>query len=144
MNYKELKEKQGKEVNDFLNKYSFFAFSEEQFKDGCKKLNLDAEKDLNKLVKIVGGGYLLKEHKDEYVALFNKIHKEIEQAIKEDKTGLDFCYSMFAYELANHEYGYTYELEDTLYALDLTLERINKEPNLKAGLEKALAKYKED
>ena len=50
MDYKELKEKQGKEVNDFLNKYSFFAFSEEQFKDGCKKLNLDAEKDLNKFL----------------------------------------------------------------------------------------------
>ena len=69
---------------------------------------------------------------------------KLEQAIKEDKTGLGFCYSMFAYELANHEYGYTYELEDTLDALDLTLERINKEPNLKAGLDKALAEYKED
>ena len=144
MDYQELKEKQGKEVNDFLNKYSFFAFSEEQFKDGCKKLNLDAEKDLDKLVETVGGGYLLKEHKDEYIALANKINEEIEQAIKEDKTGLGFCYSMFAYELANHEYGYTYELEDTLDALDLTLERINKEPNLKAGLDKALAEYKED
>lgn len=144
MDYKELKEKQGKEVNDFLNKYSFFAFSEEQFKDGCKKLNLDAEKDLNKLVEIVGGGYLLKEHKDEYIALSKKIAKEIEDEIKKDETGLNFCYSMFAYELANHEYGYTYEVEDTLDALDLTLNKVMQTPNLKAGLEKALAEYKED
>ena len=50
---------------------------------------------------------------------------------------------MFAYELANHEYGYTYEVEDTLDVLDLTLNRVMQTPNLKAGLEKALAEYKE-
>lgn len=144
MDYKELKDRQGKELNDFLNKYSFFAFSEEQFKDGCKKLNLDAEADLDKLIEIVGGGYLLKEYKDDYIALAKKIHEEVEEEIKKDTTGLGFIYSMFKYELANHEYGYTYELEDTLDALDLTLERINKEANLKAGLDKALAEYKED
>lgn len=143
MKYKELKDKQGKEVNDFLEKYCFFAFNEEQFKDGCKKLNLDEEKDLSKLVQIVGGGYLLKEKQDDYIKLANKIAEEIEEEIRKDKTGLGFCYSMFSYELANHEYGYTYELDDTLDALDLTLERINKEANLKAGLDKALAEYKE-
>ena len=33
---------------------------------------------------------------------------------------------MFSYELANHEYCITYDIEPTLDALGLTLDEINK------------------
>ena len=35
---------------------------------------------------------------------------------------------MFAYELANHEFGLTYDLSETLDALGMTLSGIKKEP----------------
>jgi hypothetical protein len=51
---------------------------------------------------------------------------------------------MFLYELANHEYCITYDLEDTLDALALTVDEINADPRLLHGLEKALKQYLKD
>ena len=45
---------------------------------------------------------------------------------------------MFYSELNNHEYGYTKELDDTLDALDLTIDDINNNKNLKNGLSLAI------
>ena len=61
----------------------------------------------------------------------------MKEAIASDPTGEGFIKDMFLYELANHEYCITYELDDTLYALDLTLEEIEKDPRLKLGLQLA-------
>ena len=69
--------------------------------------------------------------------------EEQKKLIEEDTTGDGFIYSMFKYELANHEYGYTYDLEDTLRALGLTYEEVQEKPNLKKGLERALEDYKD-
>jgi hypothetical protein len=49
---------------------------------------------------------------------------------------------MFLYELANHEYTYTNDLEDTLSALDLTPDDINSNKALKKGLQKAVTELK--
>ena len=63
--------------------------------------------------------------------------KERDEAIAADKTGDGYIYEMFLCELRNHEYGYTYELDDTLEALGLTYEEIEKDKRLLHGLEKA-------
>lgn len=44
---------------------------------------------------------------------------------------------MFCYELANHEYGYTYDLDPTLDALGLTIEEVRQNERLLHGLEEA-------
>lgn len=41
---------------------------------------------------------------------------------------------MFQFELINHEYGYTHELDDTIEALDLTKKQIRENKALKNGL----------
>ena len=51
---------------------------------------------------------------------------------------------MFLYELANHEYCITYDLEDILDALCLTVDEINADKRLLRGLEKALSQYLKD
>lgn len=51
---------------------------------------------------------------------------------------------MFLYELANHEYGYTGELEDTLDALGYTAEDINADKRLLHGLERATKRIMEE
>ena len=49
----------------------------------------------------------------------------------------DFAYDMFRYELANHEYGYTYDTDDTVEALGLTYDEIDADPKLKDAFERA-------
>ena len=54
MNYQEMKKTVQKKYDDFLKEFAFFAFSNEQFKEGEKKLNAGPD---NKLVRIYGGGF---------------------------------------------------------------------------------------
>lgn len=139
MKYLKLKEKHQKEVNDFP---FGFAFSNEQFKDMMKKFGLK-EKDTDKIYSIGAGGYIRKTDSEAMHNMFKKHREEIENEIKNDKDGTGFIYEMFRYELSNHEYCVTYDIEPTLDALGLTLDEINKHQNLVMGLKKALDEYKD-
>lgn len=138
MKYLKLKEKHQKEVNDFP---FGFAFSNEQFKDMLKKFGLK-EKDTDKIYSIGAGGYIRKTDSEAMHNMFKKHREEIENEIQNDKDGTGFIYEMFRYELSNHEYCVTYDIEPTLDALGLTLDEINKNQNLVKGLKKALDEYK--
>ena len=146
LSYKEMKDNHSKEYEEFSKDKVFYAFSDEQFKDGMQKLGLDADKeeDLKKIVHFFSGCYALKSEAPNLEKLLQSFTERQKKLIEEDKTGDGFIYSMFKYELANHEYGYTYELDDTLDALGLTYKEIQEKENLKHGLEKALADYKEE
>lgn len=67
--------------------------------------------------------------------------RERNEAIKADVTGEGFIYQMFADEMADHEYGYTGDLEEVLEAVGMTLEEIANNPALSAGLIKAKRRY---
>ena len=64
----------------------------------------------------------------------------MEAAISDYKTGDVFIYQMFLYELDNHEYGYTGDSEETLDALDYTMEQVQADARLLHGFEKARKK----
>ena len=131
--YDEIKEKHQKIVNEFPMK---FAFSDEQFNQGTKELGLDP-KDTDKVVSIGGGGFIRKSDAEEFSKMWDELRKEHNDLIKADKTGEGYIKDMFVSELENHEYAYTYELDDTLDALELTREQINNSPALNHGLELA-------
>lgn len=116
-----------------------FAFSNEQFEEMMRKWGLNVQKkaDLAKIYSIGYGGYIQKKDADLLHTTRLRHAKEMEEAIAEDKTGEGFIYEMFLYELNNHEYGYTWNTEDTLDALDYTAEEVLNDPRLKRGLEKA-------
>ncbi len=135
--YQNLKNKQQRQFNEFP---IFFAFSDEQFKVGMKKLGLE-EKDKDKICFIGAGGYIKKENKKQFEELFECFEKEKKQAIEQDKDGTGFIKDMFYYELGNHEYIITYDLSDTLAALDLTIEDVEKSNTLKKGLKLAKKQY---
>ena len=97
--------------------------------------------DTDKICSIGGGCYILKADKDALIALINKTATEQKNAIAADTTGDGFIFDMFVYELANHEYCITYDLEDTLDALGLTAEQINADKRLTHGLNKAIKHY---
>jgi hypothetical protein len=143
MNYKELKQKQKKEIDLFFENYGFFAFSKMQFADGMQSLQLDAAQDLYKICRVMSGGYLLKDQAQKFANLLDSHKREASTAIAADLSGMGYIKSMFFYELSNHEYCYTHELGNTLAALDLTLAEIEKNPALKTGLKLALAEYNE-
>lgn len=137
--YNEMKERQAKEFNEFPIE---FAFDDKQFKKAMEELGLN-ENDTDKITGIGAGGFIRNSDLESYKDM-NKRHKEeLKQAIENDKTGEGFIKGMFESELANHEYGYTYDLTDTLVALGLSEKDINSNKNLQNGLNLALSKYKE-
>ena len=131
--YQILKEQQQKEFNKLP---IVFAFSKEQFKEAMKKLNLQ-ETDINQIVALSGGGYIKKTDIPKYQDLITRHKKEIEEKISEDKTGDGFIKDMFLYELINHEYGYTREIDETLNALGISIYELKDNNRLLAGLELA-------
>lgn len=139
MKYLKLKQKQQKEVNDFP---FGFAFSKEQFKDMMKQFGLK-EKDTDKIYSLGAGSFVKKTDAEAMHDMFKRHREEIENEIKNDKDGTGFIYEMFRYELSNHEYCVTYDIEPTLDALGLTLDEINKHQNLVMGFKKALDEYRD-
>lgn len=135
--YRDMRRKQQEEVNNFPMK---FAFGDEQFKKMLAEWKLSMN-NLEKIVSLGGGGYMLKTDVENYRNMRNRHSEEMKQAIEKDKTGDGFIYDMFICELANHEYGYTGEVEDTLEALGLTIDEINGNPAMKHGFEKACSKF---
>ena len=133
--YMELKNKIQKEVDEFP---MGFAFSNEQFEKMKEELGV---KEDNELLSIGAGGFIRKTDKEAFNELFNNKAKRIDEAIAEDKTGEGFIKDMFLYELANHEYCITYDLEDTLYALDLTYDEVMNDERLLRGLTLAKNEY---
>ena len=114
-----------------------FAFSNEQFAEMMKGWGLDPDKDTDKIYRIPGGGFVQKKDHTLLHETMDRHQKEIEEAIEADVDGTGFVYEMFLYEMDNHEYGYTGDLEDALEALGMTIEEIDGSEKLKAGLEKA-------
>lgn len=136
--YYELKSKIQKEFDEFP---FGFAFSNEQFEKMKKELGV---KDNSELISIGAGGYIRKTDEKALDELINGKEKRIKKEIEKDLTGEGFIKDMFLYELANHEYCITYELDDTLDALDLTYEEVMKDPRLKLGLQLAKQEYLEE
>ena len=136
--YQQLKHKQQAEVNSFP---LAFAFSDKQFEESMLKLGLKPT-DTHKIVSIGYGGFMRKSDAKDFEEMMRRHKKEIAKAIADDKNGSGFVKDMFAYELANHEYGYTGDLEDTFNALNLTMDRVKKDPKLLKGLNLALKRYR--
>jgi hypothetical protein len=131
--YLVMKKKHQSDYNEFVTKYAFFAFSNEQFAKGMAKLNLK-NGDESKLYSTGNGMYYLKERSKEIHDMMDAHDKELWDNIHADETGEGFCFDMFDYELSNHEYCITYDITSTLDALCLTLEDIEKYSQLDEAL----------
>ena len=115
--YLEMKKKHSDQLNSFP---MFFAFNQQQFDEGMRKLGL-RETDFDKICSIGGtGGYIRSSDRVAFIEMNQKIKQERTAAIAADETGEGFIYDMFLYELKNHEYGYTWDETDTLEALGYT------------------------
>ena len=134
--YKEMIARHQKEVDNFP---FIFAFSVKQLEEGKKQMGIQSNSEL---LSIGAGGFIRKTDEAAMTEMFDRQRKEQEDNIAADKTGEGFIKGMFAYELANHEYCVTYDLEDTLDALGMTLDEVNGNPALANGLKLALKRYR--
>ena len=133
--YSTLKQRHQQEVNDFP---FFFAFSNEQFEEGMARFGLTPN-DTNKIYKYGStGGFYLRTDAPRLREMCDRHEKERQEAIDADTKGNGYIYQMFLYELANHEYGYTGDVSDTLDALGLTAEEVADSKPLSHGLNKAI------
>lgn len=133
--YQALSEKHQREFNKLP---LGFAYSDKQFNEMMLKWGLHPKKDLDKLIRIPGGGFIQKKDLQLLKDVTRKNNQEMQAAIDNDPDGTNFIYEMFYYELCNHEFDYTRELDDTLYSLGYTLKDIQTNPKLKNGLKKAM------
>jgi hypothetical protein len=134
--YLEMKARHQKEVEAFP---MAFAFNNEQFKEGMEKLGFDV-KDTQKVLSIGGGGFIRRSDSDAYSAMFERINAEETEARKND----DYLFQMFAYELSNHEYCYTWDLTDTLRSLGLTLEEVRANAQMNNALCRAIDEARQE
>lgn len=98
---------------------------------------LDPERDLSQICRVEGGGFIQKKDVGLLRNTVKQCDTELKKAIAEDKTGDGFIYELFLCELADHEYSYTGEYDDTLDALGYTWEGVQKDKRLLRGLKKA-------
>ena len=135
MNYVEFKEKRQKEVNELP---MYFAFSDKQFNDLMVKLGYDDENVfLNDIMSIGGGSIILKKDKELFMNTFDRIDKELTENLKND----EFIESAFEYELGNHEYCITYDISETLDALDISYDEYQNNERIQKIAKKAIKKY---
>ena len=132
--YTELKNKHQREVDDFP---FGFAFSQQQFDEMMIERFGLAPEDTDKIYSIGGGGYIRKSDADAMHEMFERHAQEREVAIRENKD--DYLYHMFNYELANHEYSYTGDFEDTLDCLGLTISDIYADEKMLDAWHRAIA-----
>lgn len=135
--YAEMKTRHQERVNALPLK---FAFSMQQFREMMESWGL-TENDTDKIYKMGGGGFYRREDSQLIFNTFEENEIEMKAAISNDLDGSGFVKDMFRYELANHEYCITYDLEPTLDALGFSADDVNASPALLNGLRLARKEY---
>lgn len=133
--YRELKEAKTKLYNDFANDniYWIFVSTEQELAEELKKLGLKREDVLS----IGMGGYLIKEALNDYKQLLKELGNTWDDIKDDDALLLD----AFKYELWNHEFVVTYDVEPTLEVFNITLEEVQKDQRISRILKEAINQY---
>ena len=141
--YREIEKKIQDIISDVPIRY---AFGQEQFDKnvigyfGFKSMDEAHEK----LYGNGYGGYYLRTDSNTIKETWDKVHKMKEEAIEQDKDGTGYIYDMFYFELGNHEYQITLDLEPTIEACGLTINGINDNEILLKSLKQARADFMQD
>lgn len=131
--YKQMKERHQKEVNALP---IMFAFSDEQFKEGMRKLGLEPT-DYDKIYSLGAGGYYRREDSDMIHDCFKRHNQEMKEAMQDE----EFATGAFRYELANHEYCITMDSSDAIHAVGLSMEEVQNSEMLSRALANAEREY---
>lgn len=134
--YAVMKDAQQKEYNEFCKGKVFYAFNEEQFNEGMKRLGLTPD-DTDKIYRDPYGCYILRSQAPARAALVKRLNSEMDEHLKD----YGFLKSAFRCELANHEYCVTYDYEDALNALGMTFCEVKSNKVMYKALLEAKEEY---
>lgn len=127
MMYREFKEMKQKEFNALP---TMFAFSMKQLEEQLNKFGATKDEIVN-----LGAGMFMRK-KDVY--LLDSWEARTEAMEKELMKNDDFVLDAFLYELRNHEYIITYDVDDTLEVFGLDRESVRNDKRLLSILNKAV------
>lgn len=130
--YRQMQERHQKEMNSFP---IAFAYSDQQFDDGMRRLGLDPS-ETDKVVSVFYGAFIRKEDHDALMEMFERHSKEERDAFIKNED--DWAYHAFRYELANHEYSYTGDYEPALEACGFDLDELKQYPDLVVAFRRAM------
>lgn len=130
--YRQMQERHQKEMNGFP---IAFAYSDQQFNDGMRRLGLDPS-ETDKVVSVFYGAFIRREDRNALMEMFERHSKEERDAFIKNED--DWAYHAFRYELANHEYSYTCDYEPALEACGFTLEELKQYPDLVVSFRRAM------
>lgn len=99
----------------------FYAFSKDQFAEGCKKLAVEIPKE--ELCSIGFGGFILKKDFPQWEKYLDDSAKAREEFLSDYGNLVE----AFRYELANHEYIVTYDHTEAWNALGLDYDSATKD-----------------
>ena len=102
MNYREYKEAKQKSVNELP---IFWAFSNEQFKEGMEARGLTVD-DTDQIYALGAGGYYLRKDADVIRAFFMK-----KDGLRKMMRAPVFAEEAFYDEMCNHEYGINWQAD---------------------------------
>ena len=129
--YLNLKSKHEKEMNAFP---MAFAFSNKQFEEAKKKLNVFSN---DELLSIPGGGMIRKTDNAAFTKMYFDMNEESSKAMEDD----EYLYEGILYELGNHEFCITYDPDDTLRCFSLTKDEVDKDERLSRIFTTARGQY---
>ncbi len=131
MTYQEMKNRHQEEFNALP---LMAAFDMRQFEEGKRRLGVIND---DELLNYGYGCFIRKVD----MPRFNEHSERTAAERKAAMQDFSFCVGMFEYEMANHEYGYTRNISDTLGACGLTADEINADKMLQKALNTAIKNY---
>lgn len=138
MTYQDFKLAQEKEVNEFTSKYCFWAFGQDQLNKKLAELGITEEELQEKYIGFHGGA-MRADKANDYLELLKRHFNQLQEHLKD----ADFALAAFKYELASHEYGYTYDETPSLRVLGLSARDVADNEVLRNAFVKAVQDIKE-
>ena len=94
------------------------------------------------VVSLGGGMYILKKNYPNLKELFDNQAQELNAALESDVTGEEFIREAFEYELSNHEWILSGDIEPALTEIGLSYEALRTDQRFATGLELAKEKIR--
>ena len=138
VSYKELKEKNSKELNEFISKNCFWAFSKEQLGEKLNELNITHEEFESNYQNFIGGGFIRRDKVKEYNSIVERMNKNKRNLLLEN---FEFAKDAFMYQMNNYECFISDDYDKVKKALGLTNKDINNNPMLLKAWNSAREEY---
>ena len=138
VSYKELKKKNSKELDEFISKNCFWAFSKEQLGEKLNELNITHEEFKSNYQNFIGGGFIRRDKVKEYNSIVKRMSKNTRKLLLEN---FELAKDAFMYQMNNYECFISDDYDNAKSALGLTNKDINNNPMLLKAWNSAREEY---